>query len=66
MRKGLRPEQDSNLDLCDAGEALKQLSYEANQELLVIWVDNVLVDDGYISIYLRWYIRFNYWNFGLT
>ena len=39
------------LDLFDAGEVLKQLSYQANGELVVMWVDNVLVDIGYISIY---------------
>ena len=35
---------DSNPDLCDAGAVLHQLSYQANWEQVVVWVDYKLVD----------------------
>ena len=31
--------RDSNPDLCDAGAVLHQLSYQANWEQIVMWVD---------------------------
>ena len=33
-----RPEQKLNPDLCDAGAVLYQLSYQANWELVIMWV----------------------------
>ena len=33
------PEQDLNPALCNVGAVLSQLSYQANWELVVIWVD---------------------------
>ena len=44
-RAGLK--RNSNPDLCDAGAVLYQLSYQANWELVVMWVDDKLVDVGY-------------------
>ena len=41
-----RPEQDSNPDLCDASAVLYQLSYQANLELAIIWVNDKPVDSG--------------------
>ena len=35
---------DSNPDLSDAGAVLHQLSYQANWEQFVMWVDHKLVD----------------------
>ena len=35
---------------------LCQLSYQANWELVIMWVDDKPVDDGYISIYIYIYI----------
>ena len=35
---------DSNPDLCDAGEVLHQLSYQANWGQVVMWVDYKPVD----------------------
>ena len=43
-----RPEQDSNPDLCSAGVVLYQLSYQANWELVIVWVYDEPVDSGYI------------------
>ena len=37
-------------DLYDAGAVLQQLSYQANWELVVMWVDCKPVDDGYRSL----------------
>ena len=37
--------RDSNPDLCDTGAVLHQLSYQANWELVIIWV-NVCVTHG--------------------
>ena len=42
------PERVSNPDLRDAGAVLHQLSYQANWKL-VMWVDDNLVDDGYMK-----------------
>ena len=44
-----RPEQDSNPELCNAGEVLYQLSYQANWELVIMWVYNEPVDSEYMS-----------------
>ena len=44
-------ERDTKPDLCDAGAVLYDLSYHANLELVVMWVDNNPVYDGHISIY---------------
>ena len=41
-----RPERDSNPDLCDASAVLYQLSYQANLELAIIWVNDKSVDSG--------------------
>ena len=40
--KGLN--EDSNPDLCDSGAMFHQLSYQANWELAVKWVDHKPVD----------------------
>ena len=32
-------------DLCDTGAVLYQLSYQANWELVTLWVRNISVDD---------------------
>ena len=48
----LRPEQDSNPDLCNVSAVLYQLSYQANWELVVMWGDNKPIDDIYIYIYI--------------
>ena len=44
--KGLKG--DSNVDLCDAGAVLYQLSYQANWELVIRWVYDKPVDTGYM------------------
>ena len=51
--KGLKNklERDTKPDLCDAGAVLYQLSYYANLEVVVMWVDDKPVHDGHISIY---------------
>ena len=41
-----RPEWDSNPDLCDASAVLYQLSYQANLELAIIWVNDKSIDSG--------------------
>ena len=41
---------DSNPDLCNAGAVLYQLSYQANWELVVMWVNDQPIYDGYRSI----------------
>ena len=38
-------------DPCDAGAVLHQLSFKANCELVIMWVDHKPVDDGYSSLY---------------
>ena len=48
--------RDSKVSLCDASTVLFQLSYQANRELALIWVDHrpVVVeidDDNYITIF---------------
>ena len=48
-----RPEWDSNPVLWDFRAELYQLSYQANWELEVVWVDDKLVDDGYLTIIPR-------------
>ena len=52
-KKGLkkfRPERDSNPDLCDAGALLYQFSYQANSELVIMWVYDKPVDSGYMLL----------------
>ena len=39
------PLGDSNPKLCNAGAVLYQLSYQANWELVVLWVDDKTVDE---------------------
>ena len=34
----LRPQLESNADLCDGGAVLNQLSYQAAYELVIMWV----------------------------
>ena len=46
-KKGLNG--DSSPNLCDASAVLYQLSYQANWELVVTWVDKP-VDNGYRSV----------------
>ena len=52
-KKGLN--SDSNPELCDAGAVLHQLSYQANWELIFLWVDykpvDVEVDDDNTRIF---------------
>ena len=40
------PEQDSNPDLCDASVVLNQLSYQANWELVIMWVHDKPIESG--------------------
>ena len=46
---------DSNYDLCDAGAVLRQLSFQANWERVVMWVDykpvDVEIDDDITRIF---------------
>ena len=44
--------EDSNPDLCDAGAVLYQLSFQANWEQIIMWVDYELWDDGDRSAYM--------------
>jgi len=37
-----------NHDLCDAGAVLHQLTYQANSELAIMWVNHKLVDGEYM------------------
>ena len=39
--------KDSNPDLCNADAVLRQLSYQVKWELVLMWVYDKLVDDGY-------------------
>jgi len=43
-----RPEPDLNLDLCDKGAVIYQLSYQANWELAVTWVHDKPLDIRYL------------------
>lgn len=46
---------DSNPDLWSTGVVLHQWSYQANSELVVVWVDEKpvrITDDGYKSTYM--------------
>ena len=38
--------------LCDASAVLYQLSYQANWELIIMWVNDTPVDDGDTSIHV--------------
>ena len=51
MPAKFRPERGSNPDLCDAGAELRQLSYQANWELVIMWIYDKPVDSGYMRIY---------------
>ena len=42
---------DSSNDLCEVGAVLYHLSYQTNWELVVLWVNNKSVDEGYGSMY---------------
>lgn len=42
--------RDPNTELYDAGAVLYQFSYQHKWELVVMWVDDKPVDDGYKSI----------------
>ena len=44
--KKVRPNPDSNLNLCDAGAVLHQLSYRVNWDLVIIWVYDKPIDSG--------------------
>ena len=46
--KKIKPERDSNPDLCDAGAVLHQLSYHANWGLVIMWVNNKPSDNGHM------------------
>ena len=57
----LKPEKNSGLngiralDLCDTGAVLYQLSYQANWELVTLWVRNIPVEGEYCKwLYERW------------
>ena len=55
MPEKSRLERDSYPDLCNAGTELFQLRYQANWELIVVWVHDKAVDSEdseYIFIYL--------------
>ena len=59
----LKPEKNSGLngirthDLCDTSAVLYQLSYQANWELVILWVLNIPVEDEeYKWIYESSYI----------
>jgi len=54
MRKPrkFRRKRDLNPDLCDANVVLYELTSEANWELVVMWVNTKLVDDGHIHFLL--------------
>ena len=41
-------ERKSNPDLCDAGPVLHQSNYQANWELVIMWVNDKHVDSGYM------------------
>ena len=43
-----RPERDLNPDLCDAGAVLYELSFQANWELVIMWVYDKPIDGGYM------------------
>ena len=43
------PEQDSGPDLCDASIVLYQFSYQANWELVILWVNDKPLDSGYMQ-----------------
>ena len=43
-----RPKWDLNPDLCDAGAVLYRLSYQANWELVIMWVNEKPVGSGYV------------------
>ena len=47
----------SNHDICDAGAVFHQMSYQANWELVFVWVDYKPKDDGYRSIYIMMLIH---------
>ena len=36
-------------DLCDASAVLYQLSYQANWELVILWVQNKYTSEGWIN-----------------
>ena len=44
------PERDSNPALCDAAAVLHQLSYQANWELIIMWVGCKPIDEGFRSL----------------
>ena len=48
FKRKFRPKRDSNPDLHDSGAVFNQLSYQANWELAVAWVNDKSVDCGYI------------------
>ena len=56
-----KPQMDSNPDLCVVDEVLPQLSYQANWEMVIMWVDDNLVEDGYIYLLCCAYVV-NTWN----
>ena len=48
LKKSLNCSGDTNPNLCDTCAVLYQLSYLANWQLVVLWVDTKPVDDGYV------------------
>ena len=42
------PECNLNPEVCDAGAVLYQFSYQAKRELVMMWVNDKLVDSGYM------------------
>ena len=43
-----RLELDLNPEVCDASVVLYQLSYQANWELVIMWVNDEPADSGYM------------------
>ena len=48
--------RDSNPDLCDAGAMPCQLKYQANWELVVMWVDYTPVDVEIDDVHTRFFL----------
>ena len=46
-------ERYENMIICNTGAVLYQLSYQANWELVILWVRNVLIDGEDASDYIK-------------
>ena len=58
MKDHIWTEWDSTHDLCDTGVVLYQLSFQANWELVTLWVHNIPVDVEDTSEYMKGHILF--------